>query len=53
VKNADPNIRTVIKVFCLLCEGAGWVDTVTNKARVCRLCQGIGYLSSEEDRWRA
>lgn len=49
MKNADPNIRTVIQVFCPLCEGAGWVDTVTKKARVCRLCEGIGYLSKNEN----
>ena len=47
--NAGLSIRTVSKMFCPLCEGAGWVDTVTKKARVCRLCQGIGYLLKEEE----
>lgn len=48
--SADPSIGIVIRVFCPLCEGAGWVDTVTKKARVCRLCEGIGWLNKEEER---
>lgn len=47
--SARLNIVSVIKMFCLLCEGAGWVDTVTKKARVCRLCEGIGWLNKEEE----